>query len=233
MYFCNKHKSEKRGDDERLRKNPVRLLEEGGVRNDLIRMFRESAEVKLRFAESYASQIEALARRMADVLERGGKLLFCGNGGSAADAQHLAAEFVNRFLVERPALAALALTTDTSTLTSIGNDLGFDEVFSRQVEALARPGDLLVAISTSGNSANILKAVAAARRLGCYTVGFTGGQGGALAAAVDQAFLVPIAATPRIQETHITLGHALCALVERLLVRPPSAPLAKHEGSED
>jgi D-sedoheptulose 7-phosphate isomerase len=231
--LCNKHKHEKRGDDESLQKNPVRLLEEGRVRHDLIRMFRESAEVKLRFAESYAPQIEAVARRMADVLRQGGKLLFCGNGGSAADAQHLAAEFVNRFLVERPALAALALTTDTSTLTSIGNDRGFDEVFSRQVEALARPGDLLVAISTSGGSANVLKAVAAARRLGCFTVAFTGGQGGALLAAVDQAFLVATAATPRIQETHITLGHALCALVERLLVQAPSGGPAKHEGSTE
>jgi D-sedoheptulose 7-phosphate isomerase len=181
------------------------------------KMFRDSAEVKIRFADRYGPRIEAVARRMAEVLRRGGKLLFFGNGGSAADAQHLAAEFVNRFLRDRGALAAIALTTDTSALTSIGNDLGFDQVFSRQVEALGRPGDLVVAISTSGNSPNVLRAVEAARRLGCITVGFTGGSGGRLVKAVDEAFVVPSAETPRIQETHITLGHALCALVDDLL----------------
>ncbi len=185
------------------------------------KIFRESAEVKLRFAEEYAPRIEAVARRMAEVLERGGKLLFFGNGGSAADAQHLAAEFVNRFLGDRDALAAVALTTDTSALTSIGNDLGFDQVFSRQVEALGRPGDLVVAISTSGNSPNILRGVEAARRRGCATVGLTGGSGGLLAGSVDEAFVVASAETPRIQETHITLGHALCALVEEILAPRP------------
>jgi len=185
------------------------------------RMFRESAQLKLRFAEEYAPRIEAVARRMADVLERNGKLLFFGNGGSAADAQHLAAEFVNRFLLDRGALAAAALTTDTSALTSIGNDLGFEHVFSRQVEALARSGDLVVAISTSGNSPNVLRGVQAARRLGCATVAMTGGSGGLLADSVDDAFVVPSSDTPRIQETHITLGHALCALVEEILVRRP------------
>jgi D-sedoheptulose 7-phosphate isomerase len=184
------------------------------------RMFRESAEVKLRFAEQYAPRIEIVARRMAEVLRRGGKLLFFGNGGSAADAQHLAAEFVNRFLVDRRALAAVALTTDSSALTSIGNDLGFDQVFARQIEALAHPGDLVVAISTSGTSANVLRGVEAARRLGCATVGLTGGSGGLLAEAVDEAFVVPSSETPRIQETHITLGHALCAVVDEILLSP-------------
>ncbi|MFI5339016.1 MAG: D-sedoheptulose 7-phosphate isomerase [Candidatus Methylomirabilales bacterium] len=181
-------------------------------------MFRDSAAVKLRFAELYAPRIEVVARRMADVLRRGGKLLFFGNGGSAADAQHLAAEFVNRFLRDRGALAAVALTTDSSALTSIGNDLGFDQVFARQVEALARPGDVVVAISTSGNSPNVLRGVEAARRLGCATVGLTGGSGGLLATAVDEAFVVPSTETPRIQETHITLGHALCAVVDEILL---------------
>ncbi|HSB67789.1 MAG TPA: D-sedoheptulose 7-phosphate isomerase [Candidatus Methylomirabilis sp.] len=190
----------------------------------ILRMFRESAAVKLRFVEEAGARIEAVAREMAAVLRRGGKLLFLGNGGSAADAQHLAAEFVNRFLVDRKALAALALTTDTSVLTSIGNDLGIEQLFSRQVEALARPGDLVVAISTSGSSPNVLRAVEAARRLGCRTVGLTGGSGGALAKAVDDAFVVPSQETPRIQETHITLGHALCALVEELCVRGGDAP---------
>ncbi len=189
-------------------------------------MFRDSAAVKLRFAEEYAPRIEAVARRMAETLRMGGKILFFGNGGSAADAQHLAAEFVNRFLRDRGALAAVSLTTDTSALTSIGNDLGFDQIFSRQVEALGRPGDLVVAISTSGNSPNVLRGVEAARRLGCGTVGLTGGSGGLLANAVDEAFIVPSAETPRIQETHITLGHALCALVDELLTPGPGAEIA-------
>ncbi len=192
--------------------------------------FRESAAVKLRFVEQNASRIEAVARRMAGVLQRGGKLLFFGNGGSAADAQHLAAEFVNRFLLDRGALAAVALTTDSSALTSIGNDLGFDQVFSRQVEAMGRAGDLVVAISTSGNSPNVLRGVEAARRLGCATVGFTGGSGGRLAGAVDDAFVVPSAETPRIQETHITLGHVLCGLVEELLLPRPRAEVGVSPG---
>jgi D-sedoheptulose 7-phosphate isomerase len=196
----------------------------------ILQMFRESAAVKLRFAEESSTRIEAVARQMAEVLRRGGKLLFLGNGGSAADAQHLAAEFVNRFLVNRKALAALALTTDTSVLTSIGNDLGMEQLFSRQVEALARPGDLIVAISTSGNSPNVLRAVEAARRLGCGTIGLTGGSGGILAKVVDDAFIVPSQETPRIQETHITLGHALCALVEELLVQSGDSLSASQNG---
>jgi D-sedoheptulose 7-phosphate isomerase len=190
------------------------------MKTDVVRIFQESAALKLRFAEANADRIIAVARQMADSLRRGGKLLFCGNGGSAADSQHLAAEFVNRFLLQRGALAAIALTTDTSALTSIGNDLGFDQIFARQVEALGRPGDVVVAISTSGGSPNILRAVETARRLGCLTVALTGGSGGPLAAAADEAFVVPSGETPRIQETHITLGHTLCALVEGLLAAP-------------
>jgi D-sedoheptulose 7-phosphate isomerase len=190
----------------------------------VLRIFQESAAVKLRFAEANADRIVAVARQMADSLRRGGKLLFFGNGGSAADSQHLAAEFVNRFLLQRGALAAIALTTDTSALTSISNDLGFDQVFARQVEALGRPGDVAVAISTSGGSPNVLRAVEAARRRGCLTVALTGGSGGPLAAAVDEAFVVPSTETPRIQETHITLGHSLCALVEGLLAAPADRP---------
>jgi len=192
--------------------------ESQGMQTEIRRIFQESAAVKLRFAEQYAPQIEAVARRMAHVLQQGGKVLFFGNGGSAADAQHLAAEFVNRFLRDRHALAAVALTTDSSALTSIGNDLGFDQVFARQVEALGQPGDVVVAISTSGNSPNVLRGVEAARRQGCATVGLTGGSGGLLAAAADEVFVVPSAETPRVQETHIKLGHALCALVEEILL---------------
>lgn len=194
-------------------------------------MFEESAALTLSFGRENATRIAAMARRMADVLRRGGKILFCGNGGSAADAQHLAAEFVNRFQRDRRALAALALTTDTSVLTSIGNDSGFDRIFSRQVEALARRGDLLVAISTSGNSPNVLRAVEAARDLGVETVGLCGGSGGALAAAADEVFVVPSEATPRIQETHMAVGHAWCALTEDLLAgNSAAADGATHAG---
>jgi D-sedoheptulose 7-phosphate isomerase len=187
------------------------------VQTAILRMFQESASVKLRFAEENAARIEAVARRMAQALRQSGKVLFCGNGGSAADAQHLAAELVNRFLRDRGALAAIALTTDSSVLTSIGNDASFEQIFARQVEALARPGDVVVGISTSGNSPNVLRAVETGRRLGCFTVALTGGSGGSLARAADEAFVVPSPETPRIQETHITLGHALCALVEEFM----------------
>jgi D-sedoheptulose 7-phosphate isomerase len=181
-------------------------------------VFEESAAIKVRFSRENAVRIAGVAQQMAEVLNKGGKILFCGNGGSAADAQHLAAEFVNRFQKDRRALAAMALTTDTSVLTSIGNDVGFDRVFSRQIEALARPGDLLIAISTSGNSPNVLRAVEAARATGVATVGLCGGSGGALATTVDVAFVVPSSETPRIQEAHITLGHVWCALAEELVV---------------
>lgn len=193
------------------------------MEDDVRAVFEDSAAVTLRFGKENAVRIAAVATRIADVLKRGGKILFCGNGGSAADSQHLAAEFVNRFQRDRRALAAVSLTTDTSVLTSIGNDLGFDHIFSRQVEALARPGDLLVAISTSGNSPNVLRAVEAARALGVSTVGLCGGSGGALARAVDEAFVVPSQRTPRVQEAHITLGHVWCGLAEELLAReaPP------------
>jgi D-sedoheptulose 7-phosphate isomerase len=190
------------------------------VERRIRQMFDESARLTAEFADREAVRIVATARRMAEALRGGGKLLFCGNGGSAADAQHLAAEFVNRFLRERAALAAIALTTDTSVLTSIGNDYGFDRVFARQVEALGRPGDVLIAFSTSGNSANVLRAVLAARGLGVWTLGVTGGDGGDLARTAHEAFIVPSRETPRIQEVHITLGHALCELAEELLASP-------------
>jgi D-sedoheptulose 7-phosphate isomerase len=187
------------------------------MQQEIRRLFEESAAVKRRFVEEHAPRIERAARRMAEALRQGQKLLFLGNGGSAADAQHLAAEFVNRFTRNRPALAAIALTTDSSALTAIGNDLGFDALFARQVEALGRPGDVLVAISTSGDSPNVLRAVEAAGRLGLTTIGFTGGSGGRLAALAEIVFVVPSGETPRIQETHITLGHALCGLVDDIL----------------
>ena len=148
-------------------------------------------------------------------LRAGHKLLFCGNGGSAADAQHLAAELTGRYAhPQRRALPALALTTDTSVLTALGNDLGFDRIFARQVEALGQPGDLLLALSTSGASPNVIAAVHQARNQGLGTIGLLGRDGGDLAALVDLAIVVPSRDTPHIQELHITLGHFLCALVD-------------------
>lgn len=166
-----------------------------------------------------APAVERAARRMADALEAGGKLLFCGNGGSAADSQHLAAEFTGRFVHDRRPLAAIALCTDSSQLTCIANDYAFERVFERPVRALARPGNVLVAISTSGRSANVLRAVEAARELGVASIGLLGRDGGPIAAIVDDALIVPWDTTARIQEAHIFIGHALCAQVEALVVR--------------
>lgn len=179
-------------------------------------IFQESAMLQLRFLEGHREAIQRLVLVLAERLRAGHKILLFGNGGSAADAQHLAAEFVNRFTFERPALAAIALTTDTSVLTSIANDRNFTEVFARQIEALGRPGDVAIGLSTSGRSINVLKGIEAAKQLGLLTVGFTG-EGGKLAEVVELPFVVPSRSTPRIQEVHITLGHALCELVEQAL----------------
>ncbi len=177
----------------------------------------EANLLKERLVAEQAGQVEKAARLLAGTLEGGGKILLFGNGGSAADAQHLAAEFVNRFQIERPPLAALALTTDTSILTSIANDYDFLEVFAKQVQALGRPGDAALGLSTSGNSANVVKALEAARQLGLATLALSGGDGGPVAAAADLAIVVPSRNTPRIQEVHITIGHVLCDLVDFLL----------------
>jgi len=150
-------------------------------------------------------------------LQSGGKIMLCGNGGSAADSQHLAAEFTGRFSVDRKPLAALALSTDTSALTCIANDYHFDEVFSRQVRALGRSGDCLLAISTSGNSANVCKAVEAARSLGVHCIGLLGRDGGKLKNLCDVSIVVPSAITARIQEAHILIGHSLCGAIEQQL----------------
>jgi len=162
-------------------------------------------------------EIEAAAETMSSALRHGGKIIFCGNGGSAADAQHLAAEFVGRFLKERPAYAALALNANSSSLTSIGNDYGFDSVFSRQVQGLGRADDVLIAISTSGNSPNVNEAVRTARELGLQVIGLSGRGGGELRTLCHRCIVVPSESTPRIQEMHITIGHVLCGLVEDAL----------------
>jgi len=164
-----------------------------------------------------ATHLAAVTDLAADVLaawRAGGRLLVCGNGGSAADAQHLVAELVGRFRGDRPALAAVALTVNASTLTAVANDYGYDHVFARQVEALGRPGDVLLVISTSGGSPNCVRAAAAARALGLRVHGFLGGDGGPLAADLDGALVAPSHDTPRIQEIHITLGHLLCEILE-------------------
>jgi D-sedoheptulose 7-phosphate isomerase len=161
--------------------------------------------------------VAAAIQAVTDALRKGGKLLLFGNGGSAAQAQHAAAELTGRYRRERRALAAVALTTDTSALTAIGNDYGIERVFERQLEALARPGDVALALSTSGKSPNVLRAVEAAKRLGLRVIALTGGDGGALAGRADVALVVPSAATPQIQEAHLALLHVLCDGVEREL----------------
>jgi len=186
---------------------------------DLIRArLEESARVQRAVADQAADDIAAAARTIVDAFRSGHKLLLCGNGGSAADAQHVAGELVGRYLQERRPLPAIALTADSAVLTAIGNDYGFDRVFARQVEALARPGDVLMAISTSGSSPDVLAAVEAARKLGAKTIGLTGETGGKLTALVDLCFRVPSEETPRIQEAHIAVAHVICELVEAELV---------------
>ena len=160
------------------------------------------------------SQVEESALLIVETLQRGGKVLIAGNGGSAADAQHIAGEFVSRFHYDRPGLAAIALTTDTSILTAIGNDYGYERLFSRQVQALGRADDVFIGISTSGNSANILAALATAKELNLKTIGFTGVTGGQMASICDIALRMPSKETPKIQEGHIAIGHIICGLVE-------------------
>jgi D-sedoheptulose 7-phosphate isomerase len=177
----------------------------------------ESIGLKQQFAAAQGEAVVAAAQVLAGVLKSGGKILLFGNGGSAADAQHLAAEFVNRFMVERPPLAALALTTDTSILTAVANDYDFLQVFAKQVQALGRPGDLALGISTSGNSPNVVEGLRAARELGLKTLALSGRDGGPVAAAAELALIVPSWNTPRIQEVQITIGHVLCDLVDFIL----------------
>lgn len=176
----------------------------------------ESSRVKQSFSEELLGRIAQFAERAAAALGAGGKVVLFGNGGSAADAQHLAAELVVRLGRDRPALPALALTTNPSVLTALGNDLGFDHVFARQVEAFVSPRDVLVAFSTSGTSPNIVKGMEAGRRQGAYLVALTGETGGALATRVDLLINVPSRDTQRIQESHITIGHIVCSLVEQI-----------------
>jgi D-sedoheptulose 7-phosphate isomerase len=206
------------------------------VQDAIRRIFAATAAAQQRFAAQHADALARVIQVTVDALARGRTLFFFGNGGSAADAQHLAAEFVNRYQLARAPLPALALTTDSSALTSIANDFGYDEVFAKQIQALARRGDVAFAISTSGNAVNVLRAVDACRERGVVTVGLTGGSGGALAGQVDHLLCVDATrATARIQETHIVIGHALCELVETRLAEmresgsgAPAGPRRAH-----
>jgi len=177
----------------------------------------ESVETKEGFVNENTFRLTLLAEKIAQSFTSDRKLMICGNGGSAADAQHLAAEFVNRFILERPPLPAIALSTDTSVITSVGNDYSFEDIFSKQVKAIGLEGDVLLAISTSGNSGNILSAVRAAKDQDIYTAALTGGDGGKLAGLVDMALIVRSHSTPRIQETHILAAHIVCELVDYIL----------------
>ncbi len=179
-------------------------------------------EARSKFFAENSGLVAQAAFKLALCLGSGGKLLLCGNGGSAADCQHMAAEFVNRFLMERPGLPAIALTTDTSALTAIGNDRSCEVVFSRQVEALGEAGDALVAISTSGSSPNVLAAIASAKAKNLAVIGLTGGSGGKMAPLCDIALIAPHVGTPVIQETHLAIEHLLCRLVDYYLFENPS-----------
>jgi len=180
-------------------------------------IFADHSAVIARAARELPPVLEDIARVMHECLRAGGKILACGNGGSACDSQHIVAELVGRYREERRALPAIALTADTATLTALGNDYGFERVFARQVEALARRGDVLLTISTSGNSANVLQAVHAARRLGCTVVAFTGARGGALAGEADLLLRAPSDTVARIQEVHSLCLHVICEALDGLI----------------
>lgn len=192
------------------------------MKESVLHAFSESARVKEQFARDHADCVVEVARRMAETFRQGGKVLLFGNGGSATDAAHIAAEFVGRYMRNRRPLPAIALATDIAAITCIANDFGYEELFARQVHAHGQKGDVAIAISTSGNSPNVLKGVEAARECGLITVAWTGAKGGKLAGLVDYPFVVPSTVTSRIQESHITLGHVLCELVEEQLLSASS-----------
>jgi D-sedoheptulose 7-phosphate isomerase len=187
----------------------------------IFRAFEDSVRVKEKFVKENVALIAEVSKLIADAFNEGKKVIIFGNGGSACDASHIAAEFVNRFKKDRPGLPALSLNTDMAVLTSIANDYDYSEIFARQVKTLANPGDIVIAISTSGNSKNILKAMDVAKKKGLKTVAFTGIKGEKFAAKSDYPFVVPSDDTPRVQETHITLGHVICQIVEEILFEVP------------
>jgi D-sedoheptulose 7-phosphate isomerase len=184
----------------------------------IAKMLKEGADLRLQIMETMTGNILEAAQAIAQAFKSGRKVLLFGNGGSAADSQHIAAEFMNRFQIERPPLPAIALTTDTSILTSVSNDYAFDEVFSKQIKALGKKGDIALGISTSGNSANVIKAFRVAKKIAMTTIALTG-EGGKIAGIADIALTVPSRSTPRIQEAHIAIGHILCDLTDTILFR--------------
>ncbi len=187
----------------------------------VIKTFKESIRVKENFLNENLGRLVNVIEAITSALKAGNKVLIFGNGGSAADAQHIAAEFVNRFMIERPPLPAIALTTDTSVITSISNDYDFSEIFSKQIRAIGQAGDIAWGISTSGNSPNVLKGLEMAKKLGLVTVAFTGKDGGDIGKVADFSINVSSNVTARIQETHITAGHAICELVDIKLFQKP------------
>lgn len=189
----------------------------GAMSREIIQRLEESSQVKRAIARSQAGRIESMANLIISAYRDGGKVVLMGNGGSAADAQHIAAELVGQFTLKRQALPAIALNTNTSVLTAVANDYGYGAVFSRQVEALVQAGDIVIGISTSGNSANIIAAIKTAKKKGAKTIGLTGGNGGKLIEVADLVLVVPSESIPRIQEAHITIGHIVCELVEKEL----------------
>ncbi len=192
------------------------------MKEKIVKSFEESIQVKEKFIdEKNIDRIIEVAKVIAKAFNDGKKILLFGNGGSATDASHIAAEFINRFKRERPGLPAIALNTDMSVITSIANDYDFSEIFSRQIKALAEDGDIIVAISTSGSSPNILKAMDVSKRKKLTTVAFTGSKGDKFASKATYAFIVPSDSTPRIQETHIVIGHVICQMVEEILFEAP------------
>lgn len=185
-----------------------------GMKDQIKSIFQESIRVKEQTLKDNVDKIAAVVGEIQEVFRRDGKIFFFGNGGSAADSQHIAAEFIGRFKKERRALPAIALTTDTSILTALGNDYGFDVIFARQIEGLARRGDLAFGISTSGNSKNVIEGIKRAHKMGLKTVSLTGCGGGKLAGLTDISLIVPSSQTARIQESHLCIAHTICELVE-------------------
>ncbi len=198
-----------------------KFLKEISMEDYIIKTFKESNRVKENFLNENLGRLVNVIEAITTALKAGNKVLIFGNGGSAADAQHIAAEFVNRFMIERPPLPAIALTTDTSVITSISNDYDFAEIFSKQIRAIGQAGDIAWGISTSGNSPNVLKGLEMAKKLGLVTVAFTGKDGGDIAKVADFSINVSSNVTARIQETHITAGHAICELVDIKLFQKP------------
>jgi len=198
-------------------KQKEKIITETDSNDTIEKSLNEHIETIVKLINQEQSNIEKCAEIIFDTFDKGKKILICGNGGSAADAQHLAAEFVGRYETERKALAAIALTTDTSALTALANDYNYERVFSRQIEALAQNGDLLIAISTSGNSPNIISAVMSARQIGCQILGMTGSKGKKLASLCDECIVIPVSRTARVQEAHILIAHIWCEIIDSKL----------------